>query len=61
MPRRDWRAEMPLRDVTPVNATLAFVRSAALNQQRLDGRRMREDLGFAPVFPRLADAIAAGA
>lgn len=27
----------------------------------LDGRRMREDLGFVPVFPRLADAIAAGA
>ena len=27
----------------------------------LDGRRIREDLGFAPKFPRLADAIAAGA
>ncbi|MCE9578057.1 MAG: NAD-dependent epimerase/dehydratase family protein [Deltaproteobacteria bacterium] len=27
----------------------------------LDGRRIREDLGFRPVFPRLADAIAAGA
>lgn len=26
-----------------------------------DGRRIREDLGFAPTFPRLADAIAAGA
>lgn len=26
----------------------------------LDGRRLREDLGFAPEFPRLADAIAAG-
>ena len=26
-----------------------------------DGRRIREDLGFAPQFPRLADAIAAGA
>jgi len=25
----------------------------------LDGRRIREDLGFRPVFPRLADAIAA--
>lgn len=25
----------------------------------LDGRRIREDLGFAPTFPRLADAIAA--
>jgi len=27
----------------------------------LDGRRIRDDLGFAPMFPRLADAIAAGA
>lgn len=27
----------------------------------LDGRRIREDLGFKPKYPRLADAIAAGA
>ena len=27
----------------------------------MDGRRIREDLGFRPQFPRLADAIAAGA
>jgi UDP-glucose 4-epimerase len=27
----------------------------------LDGRRIREDLGFRPEFPRLGDAIAAGA
>lgn len=27
----------------------------------MDGTRIREDLGFAPVFPRLADALAAGA
>lgn len=27
----------------------------------LDGRRIREDLGFKPQFARLADAIAAGA
>jgi nucleoside-diphosphate-sugar epimerase len=27
----------------------------------LDGRRIRDDLGFAPRFPRLADAIAAAA
>lgn len=27
----------------------------------LDGRRIREDLGFKPAFPRLRDAIAAGA
>ncbi len=27
----------------------------------LDGRRIREDLGFEPLFPRLADAIAAHA
>ncbi|MDB4943234.1 MAG: UDP-glucose 4-epimerase [Labilithrix sp.] len=26
-----------------------------------DGRRLREDLGFSPTYPRLADAIAAGA
>lgn len=26
----------------------------------LDGRRLREDLGFRPAFPRLADALAAG-
>ncbi len=27
----------------------------------MDGRRLREDLGFAPRYPRLADAMAAGA
>ena len=27
----------------------------------LDGRRLREDLGFKPTFPRLADAVAVGA
>jgi nucleoside-diphosphate-sugar epimerase len=27
----------------------------------LDGRRIREDLGFQPLFPRLADAVGAGA
>jgi UDP-glucose 4-epimerase len=27
----------------------------------MDGSRIREDLGFKPKFPRLADAIAAGA
>ena len=27
----------------------------------MDGRRIREDLGFKPQFPRLADALAAGA
>lgn len=27
----------------------------------MDGRRLREDLGFVPVFARLADAVAAGA
>ena len=27
----------------------------------LDGRRIRDDLGFKPLFPRLADALAAGA
>jgi nucleoside-diphosphate-sugar epimerase len=27
----------------------------------LDGRRLRDDLGFRPAFPRLADALAAGA
>jgi nucleoside-diphosphate-sugar epimerase len=27
----------------------------------LDGHRIREDLGFSPRFPRLADALAAGA
>jgi nucleoside-diphosphate-sugar epimerase len=27
----------------------------------LDGRRIRKDLGFRPEFPRLADAVAAGA
>lgn len=26
----------------------------------LDGRRIREELGFAPAYPRLADALAAG-
>jgi UDP-glucose 4-epimerase len=27
----------------------------------MDNRQIREDLGFKPVFPRLADALAAGA
>jgi UDP-glucose 4-epimerase len=27
----------------------------------LDGRRLRDDLGFRPSYPRLADAVAAGA
>ncbi|MDF3068782.1 MAG: epimerase [Polyangiaceae bacterium] len=27
----------------------------------MDGRRIREDLGFKPTYPRLADAVAAGA
>ncbi|RYE90448.1 MAG: NAD(P)-dependent oxidoreductase [Myxococcales bacterium] len=27
----------------------------------MDGRRLRDDLGFKPTYPRLADAIAAGA
>ena len=27
----------------------------------MDGRQLREDLGFKPVFARLADAVAAGA
>jgi hypothetical protein len=27
----------------------------------MDGRRIREDLGFKPLYPRLADALAAGA
>ena len=27
----------------------------------MDGRRIREDLGFVPLYPRLADAMAAGA
>jgi UDP-glucose 4-epimerase len=26
----------------------------------MDGRRLREDLGFQPRYPRLADAVAAG-
>lgn len=34
---------------------------AAAFESLMDGTRIREDLGFAPTFPRLADAIAAGA
>ena len=26
----------------------------------MDGRRIREDLGFRPLYPRLADAVRAG-
>ncbi len=33
---------------------------AAAFDSVMDGRRLREDLGFAPKYPRLADAIAAG-
>jgi nucleoside-diphosphate-sugar epimerase len=35
--------------------------AARVDEVLLDGRRIREDLGFQPVYPRLADAIAAGA
>jgi len=35
--------------------------SARAFDMLLDGRRIREDLGFKPKFPRLADAINAGA
>jgi nucleoside-diphosphate-sugar epimerase len=35
-------------------------RASAFNAL-LDGRRIREDLGFKPTYPRLADALAAGA
>lgn len=35
--------------------------SAQFMDALLDGRRIRDDLGFRPLFPRLADAIAAGA
>lgn len=34
---------------------------AAAFEAVMDGRRLREDLGFTPQFPRLADAVAAGA
>ncbi|MDY6945199.1 MAG: hypothetical protein SXG53_05735 [Pseudomonadota bacterium] len=34
---------------------------AAAFSALLDGRRIREDLGFKPTFPRLADAIKANA
>jgi nucleoside-diphosphate-sugar epimerase len=33
---------------------------ASAYDAHMDGRRIREDLGFRPEFPRLADAIAAG-
>jgi UDP-glucose 4-epimerase len=33
----------------------------AVFDTQLDGRRIRDDLGFRPTFPRLADAIAASA
>jgi len=37
------------------------VEKARAFESLLDGRRLREDLGFEPKFPRLADALAAGA
>jgi nucleoside-diphosphate-sugar epimerase len=39
----------------------ADAESARAFDALMDGRRIREDLGFKPRFPRLADAIAAGA
>lgn len=41
----------------PDGSNAAFARSF---ESIADGRRIREDLGFAPTYPRLADAIAAG-
>jgi hypothetical protein len=40
---------------------LVVVTGARAFDVLMDGRRIREDLGFRPLFPRLADAIAAGA
>ena len=40
---------------------LAYAERARAFNVLLDGRRIREDLGFKPQFPRLADALAAGA
>lgn len=34
---------------------------AAIFNARMDGRRIREDLGFVPLYPRLTDAVASGA
>ena len=33
---------------------------ARMFESVMDGRRLREELGFAPTYPRLADAVAAG-
>jgi nucleoside-diphosphate-sugar epimerase len=35
--------------------------AARVDHVLLDGRRLREDLGFKPEYPRLGDAITAGA
>ena len=51
---------MPLREVTPVNATLAFVRNAALSQRRLDGRRMRDYRSLQINVPLASDALGNG-
>ncbi|NVI98562.1 NAD(P)-dependent oxidoreductase [Myxococcus sp. AM009] len=42
----------------PDGSNAAFARAF---DALLDGRRIREDLGFKPRFPRLSDALAAGA
>jgi nucleoside-diphosphate-sugar epimerase len=61
-----------LVDDAPVDLTTLFasagepppdgteVERARVFEVVLDGRRIREDLGFAPEYPRLADALAAG-
>jgi hypothetical protein len=59
-------------DVAPDNATLfasagqpppdgSEPERARAFEAIMDNRQIREDLGFKPVFPRLADALAAGA
>lgn len=59
-------------DEAPDNATLfatagepppdgSDAERARMFEAVMDNRQIREDLGFKPVFPRLADALAAGA
>lgn len=71
-PRPSYRIYNVVDDEAPTLAALfssvgaevpdgSDAEAAKASDLLLDGRRLREDLGFKPVYPRLRDAVAAGA
>jgi hypothetical protein len=57
-PTRSWRRCAASVGAPPPGGTAA--ERGLIFAAVMDGRRIREELGFRPAFPRLADAVAAG-